>query len=384
MSDAGDIQTHYNDGNRAFLQSFFARGTMRLEDGQKVLAGIFTVQEGEPPSAFREAITHVSLGKQTDPKDVTQEDFDSYVSAAADAISPYDYEIRSTQHQTTKERIYALVNSVSDPLTQLATMRTPDEISYIKRLLDAMFETHNTRRREVMAVTSMEALETKVRKGSNRQSEGGEPVQATQSSDRGLTQSEAEKLLANLVKETWLERSNEGFYTLSPRALMELRTWLVEAYNDSEDPDSWQRIKFCRACKEIVTIGQRCTERECNVRLHNICTSAFWNSRPAKKCPKCETVWNGKAYVGQKAITSREEYLKGKRGSGGKRKNDAVEEDEEDAELPVASGRRKNRRIPVEEESSQEADTPVEEGEGEAGEQDEEEQEEEEDEFPLE
>src|ERR1700678_1014825 len=101
MSDAGDIQTHYNDGNRAFLQSFFARGTMRLEDGQKVLAGIFTVQEGEPPSAFREAITHVSLGKQTDPKDVTQEDFDSYVSAAADAISPYDYEIRSTQHQTT-------------------------------------------------------------------------------------------------------------------------------------------------------------------------------------------------------------------------------------------------------------------------------------------
>ncbi|KAE9370712.1 hypothetical protein N431DRAFT_379357 [Stipitochalara longipes BDJ] len=364
MSDAGDIPAHYNDGNRAFLQSFLAHGTMRLEDGQKVLAGIFTVQEG----------------KVTDPKDVTQEDFDSYISAAADAISPYDYEIRSTQHQITKERIYALVNSVSDPLTQLATTRTPDEISYIKRLLDAMFETHNTKRREVMAVTSMEAMETKVRKGVNRQSEGGEPAQATQSSDRGLTQSEAEKLLANLVKETWLERSNEGFYTLSPRALLELRSWLVEAYNDSDDPDSWQRIKFCEACKEIVTIGQRCTERECNIRLHNICTSAFWNSRPGKKCPKCETVWTGKAYVGQKAITNTEEYLKGKRRSGGKRKNDAVEEEVEE---PEASGRRRNRRKPVEEEEAE--DTPVEEeGGGEGEEQDDNEVEEEEDEFPLE
>jgi hypothetical protein len=373
MSDAGDIPGHYNDGNRAFLQSFLARGTMKFKDGQKVLAAIFTVQEGKqipPPS---QNTTHTPLGKETDPEDVTQADFDSYISAAADAISPYDYEIRSTQHQTTKERIYALVNSVSDPLTQLATTRTADEISYIKRLLDAMFETHNTKRREVMAVTSMQAMETKIRKGGNRQSEGGESTQATQSSDRGLTQSEAEKLLANLVKETWLERSVEGFYTLSPRALLELRSWLVEAYNDSDEPDSWQRIKFCEACKEIVTIGQRCMERECNVRLHNICTAAFWNSRPGKQCPKCKTAWDGKAYVGQKAITSTEEYLKGKRRSGGKRKSDAVEEDEEDEEEVEDNARRRGRRRTVQEESSQEAeDTPLEdEGEGEDEEQDE-------------
>ncbi|PMD25755.1 hypothetical protein NA56DRAFT_592685 [Hyaloscypha hepaticicola] len=363
MSEAGDIPPHYDDGNRAFLQSFLARGTMRFEDGQKVLAAIFTVQEG----------------KETEPKDVTQADFDSYISAAADAISPYDYEIRSTQHQITKERIYALVNSVSDPLTQLATTRTPDEISYIKRLLDAMFETYNTKRREVMAVSSMQAMETKVRKGGNRQSEGGEPTQATQSSDRGLTQSEAEKLLSNLVKETWFERSAEGYYTLSPRALLELRSWLVEAYNDSDEPESWQRIKFCEACKEIVTIGQRCMDRECNVRLHNICTAAFWNSRPGKQCPKCKSAWTGKAYVGEKAITSTEEYLRGKRRSGGKRKNDAVEEDEDEemGEEVENNSRRKGRRRLVQEESSQEAeDTPVEddgEGEGEAQEDDEDE-----------
>ena len=180
-----------------------------------------------------------------------------------------------------------------------------------------------------MAVTGMQALESKVTKGS-RQSIG----EATQNtSDKGLTQTEAEKLLERLVKETWLERSKESFYTLSPRALMELRSWLVETYNevDEEEPDAWQRIKFCEACKEIVIIGQRCANRECNVRLHNIYTDAFWVSRPGKTCPKCKTAWNGKSYVGQKAVTSTAEYLKGKRRSGGgKRKSAPAEEDEED------------------------------------------------------
>ena len=37
---------HYNDGNRAFLQALMARGVLTLEEGQKILAAIFTVQEG--------------------------------------------------------------------------------------------------------------------------------------------------------------------------------------------------------------------------------------------------------------------------------------------------------------------------------------------------
>jgi hypothetical protein len=44
-----DVDGHretYNDGNRAFLQAFFARGQLTLEDGKKILAAIFSVQEG--------------------------------------------------------------------------------------------------------------------------------------------------------------------------------------------------------------------------------------------------------------------------------------------------------------------------------------------------
>ena len=40
----------YLDGNRAFLQALMARGTMTFKEGQKVLAAIFTVQEGQAHS----------------------------------------------------------------------------------------------------------------------------------------------------------------------------------------------------------------------------------------------------------------------------------------------------------------------------------------------
>ena len=73
-----------------------------------------------------------------------------------------------------------------------------------------------------------------------------------------------------------------------------LQTWLVNEYNDEDaEADDWQRIKFCAACKAIVTVGRRCAELECNIRLHDICQEAYFRSKPEKKCPKCETLWDG-------------------------------------------------------------------------------------------
>jgi hypothetical protein len=47
MDDAGDpAMGHYNDGNRAFLQALLARGMVTFQDGQIILAAIFTAQEG--------------------------------------------------------------------------------------------------------------------------------------------------------------------------------------------------------------------------------------------------------------------------------------------------------------------------------------------------
>lgn len=289
-------------------------------------------------------------------------DFESFVAHAAAALSPFDYSIRSTFHQATGERIWALINATSDPLTQLATVRNADELAYIKRLLDLTFEENNSRRKELMAFNGMQATNAR-QAPTNRQresrSEDGDSPKAVRSSINSLTISHAEKLLGELVQEGWFERSREGFYTLSPRALLELKAWLVEAYNSEEaEEGDWQRIKNCVACKEIVTVGQRCQERECNVRLHNHCLEVYWRSAGrraggagpstqggAKTCP-CGKEWTGKCFVGERVVTEdpkwKEKRGRGKRGAvvmEEEDEEDEVDEDkDEDLGLPPAAG----------------------------------------------
>lgn len=188
----------------------------------------------------------------------------SYIAAANTAVSPLDLEIRSslrqtqTDEQTTPERVYALVNTTSDALTQLATIYTPDEIGFIKRLLDAMFETNNTRLAEAMVVSAMQATQlarVSVADANRRQSGTQQQQQTQGGAAQSLSMSQAEMILQQLVEDGWFEKSSKGFYSLSPRGLMELHGWLVATYNDDMDEDRRiAKIKFCAACRDIITV----------------------------------------------------------------------------------------------------------------------------------
>lgn len=213
--------------------------------------------------------------------------------------------------------MYALVNTTSDPLTQLATTHSPEEIAFVKRLLDAMFETNNTARAEIMAVSDTQAARLhKPASGAARTSLGGgeaaSQTQQTQQTSAGLTIAQAEKCLASLVAEGWLDKSRARYYSLSPRALMELRGWLMETYNEpgggaeeGDDGDGVEppvhRIRLCAACREIVTSGQRCATEECECRLHAVCAAQLLGEQRARGCPKCGAAWTGEHLVGEKA-----------------------------------------------------------------------------------
>lgn len=197
-------------------------------------------------------------GRQVLEEDVTEADLHNYVHAANNAISPFDYEIRSTFSQHDRTRVFALVNVTSDPITQVATTHSADEIAFLKRVLDGMFESNNTRREEVMAIKSMQALALhKAPGGSNAGENQQNTTVATQGKASSITMTQAEKMLDGLVDEGWFEKSRAGYLSLSPRALIELRNWLLETYNeppDEHDPQSIERVRLCEACKEIVTI----------------------------------------------------------------------------------------------------------------------------------
>lgn len=291
MSEAGGhADGEYGNKHRAFLQALSSRQTITLEDAKPIIAAIETCE---------------NLDRPTSKEDVDQTDFESYIYTINNEISPFDYEIRSSIHQISKERIYALVNTTSDALTQMSTIHTADEIAFVKRVLDAMFDTYNTQQAEVMAVTSMQAL--KLSKDPTRRET------QTQSAQAGLTMSQAEKVLADMEAEGWFELSDKGYYSLSPRGLMELRSWLIHTYNevpeeedDEEDEEPHEKIKHCKLCRDIVTVGQRCPNLPCNARLHNFCVrNMFRAQRESEKCPTCNTDWKDAPPVGEQAAPRR-------------------------------------------------------------------------------
>ncbi|KJF60762.1 DNA repair protein Nse1 [Coccidioides immitis RS] len=290
MPVAGD--ENYDNSHRAFLQALMARSTMTLNEAKPILAAILSVKDG------REVL----------PEDVTQADLSNYISSINTAISPFDFEIRNSVHQTNHTRVYALVNTTSDPLMQLATTYTADEIAYVKRLLDAMFETNNTLREEAMVVSAIKAVQlAKVSNNNSRR----ESQSATQGGNaQPLSMREAEDMLQRLVDEGWFEKSRKGNYSLTPRALMELRTWLIESYNDDVDEDEQDngrrhdKIKFCFACKDLITVGQRCSQRQCPARLHNMCVQNFFRLQRAETCPFCKTNWTENNFVGERALSN--------------------------------------------------------------------------------
>ncbi|PHH86239.1 hypothetical protein CDD83_10532 [Cordyceps sp. RAO-2017] len=311
----------YNDSHRAFLQALLARGSVTFEESQAILAAIFDAANGGDGNVR--------------PDQISQADFQAYIEVVSDAASLFDFEIRSTVHQLSKQRIYALVNTTSDPQTQLATTYNPEEVAFIKRALDGMFDKYNTPRMEVLALTEMQAIKFARPNRRNSQVDGAEQSQG--SSDRGLKHSEVERVLASLVEGGWFEKSRHGFYSVTPRALLELRPWLIDVYNDPDaGPDDWQRIKFCEACKDIITTGLRCPEPSCTLRLHDICQEAFWRARRTQDCPKCSREWTtSSSYVGERAITMTEAYRRGRKRSGGRRStlaDDVIQQEEEDME----------------------------------------------------
>ena len=64
------------------------------------------------------------------------------------------------------------------------------------------------------------------------------------------------------MREGWFEKSRAGFFALSPRALIELKHYLLSTYNhppeeeaeDEAESRRYEQIKLCAACKDIVTM----------------------------------------------------------------------------------------------------------------------------------
>ena len=136
-----------------------------------------------------------------------------------------------------------------------------------------------------MAVTGMQAARLAKPPAGARGSLGGEGEDGAQtqgSGGHGLTIAQAERVMAEMVAEGWFEKSRAGYFSLSPRALMELRGWLKDMYNEpaGEGEEEGERIRDCEACREIVTVVSCC------ISCAYLCALTYL-------CSLCSTVWLG-------------------------------------------------------------------------------------------
>ena len=80
--------------------------------------------------------------------------------------------------------------------------------------------------------------------------------------------------------------------------------------------------------------GQRCPNRDCLGRLHDICTQRFFTTQKTRKCPLCKTDWTGNDFVGERAAVNMKETAKRRstNGSAVRRQSslNAVEDEEAD------------------------------------------------------
>lgn len=352
--DAEDDEATYGNNHRAFLQALLARQTLTFEQAKPLISSIRTAAAAAAAAAAASTPNQAPSTSTTNrvhlPSDITPEDFLlNYIHPLNSLLSPFDLEIRRTFHQLTREEIFALVNTTSDAMTQMATMHSPDEIAYVKRLLDAMFEGNNSVEKEVMAVHAVQARALARVSGGGHGDDGGRSGRdyhndngdtqfswnhqnnSSSSNNSSLTQSQAEKVLDAMELEGWFEKSTVVmgggsssssrserrkviWYTLTPRALMELQQWLVDTYNHEEEgeeneneaeenEETHQKIKFCKACRQIVTMGQRCPKMTCNVRLHHDCVGKMFRAqRDNETCPTCKTEWQDAPLVGIEAV----------------------------------------------------------------------------------
>jgi hypothetical protein len=162
--------------------------------------------------------------------------------------------VRKTLDQTTGNPIWAIVNTTSDSITQLATTHNASEIAYFRTLLSAIFDSSNSLHEEVFAVKSTDALNLSSAQGVS------------------MTKTAAEAALHDFLREGWLEKSRNGFFTITERGLLELKGYITEMFTDMDEEESGGRVdklRTCHACQEIITKvtpppthppSQNCTE----------------------------------------------------------------------------------------------------------------------------
>lgn len=260
----------YTDVEKALLQYIISVGSVREES----LAAIY----GKLKACENERLAFI--------EGFTERRLDATIEQINDRLHLLGYEVTKTKSQDTQEINYVFVNTINDTPSKISTTHSPKEIEVIKKIIETIIVESEE---ESFVITSSDALKICSRTAQ-------------------LGPSDSERLLRELVNEGWLNRSHKGRYSLSIKALAELKRTLIDKYGLRSKDSLEGRITLCTGCNEIVTNGVGCFEEGCYVKFHSECQGLYFRAK-GTQCPNedCPVDWakDTPRAVGEKRLRSK-------------------------------------------------------------------------------
>ncbi|KAJ7046719.1 Nse1 non-SMC component of SMC5-6 complex-domain-containing protein [Mycena alexandri] len=323
---------HAKDVQRLFLQAVLSRGVLSGKLAQTIWA-----KSKEAVMAANDSLDIPHSGNVAD--------WEAFVAKVNKDLDPLDLEFRHQLEEVSGKDIYAIVNRKGDEIAQMATDYTPGEITFFK----AMVEQIMLAPRRSFSISSLAAL---------REVSALKPKS-------NMSKTQTEIVLASFVAKGWLLKSKRGRYSLSTRALLELKPYLESTYAEE--------VLECTICSDIITKGVACPQENCQVGMHYSCFTKYIRTR--RQCTSCTKDWpadpDGMPPIGEGAVRDGEDGKRRIRKSVDSDEEDEGSDDDEPSQPRTQQSRKgKGKKKAAddmdvdeeEEDKGEESDTPVQKG----------------------
>ncbi|BEJ10872.1 hypothetical protein CspHIS471_0102940 [Cutaneotrichosporon sp. HIS471] len=290
------VPTHLH---RVFNQSLLSRRAMTddvmLEMYKRAIKAVAaTDPEFEPP--FRGNMDGLS----------------AFLEQITTLLEPLGLLVKRGPDETTGRKWTALVNTEgTGDIAQLATDLTPLEISFVRAAIGAIVESYPAN-----SIGSRHA------------------VGLVKDLNGQMTKSAAQALLKSLVSRGWFSTSERGRYSLAPRGLLELDSYLRGEYDDY--------VQSCRRCNRIILTGVACANDACEAHYHTYCYGMI--AERQAPCLECKTSFEEvpPTPVGEKAVSRAQDGFartNKRRRSGREEEGDDDDDDDDDSQVGLSQER---------------------------------------------
>lgn len=197
-------------------------------------------------------------------------ELESQITTINTTIADHGFKIDKKNDEISGELYYIFINTEVDEVIKGGSDYSTNELTCIKSIMDEIIESPGLS----YSISRINA-------------------QQTISSLLNRTLNEAHYLIMKLIDDGWFLLTKNDLLVFSIRSLSELKYYLMERFGS----DNFGTLLQCKQCDDIVTMGWKCPNNECNISFHHRCLDIFERTNSdIRVCigENCSQVWDSK------------------------------------------------------------------------------------------